>query len=581
MLASVRLYRALLGKYLRPHWPLVLLLGVLILGGTGLLLITPQIVRHFIDVATQRGEVSSLYSAAFVFLGAGLTAELLRSLAKYLGRDIAWRATNRLRSDLTLHVLRLDLGFHNAHTPGDLLERMDGDIERLANFFSQFFVQLVGAILLLVGLVAVTWLEDWRFGLATAVFAAFFLMTRVRLLYFLMPFWKVEGEARSQIYGFLGERLSGVRDIQKSGAVSFTMARFYEALRRRLFSWIKAGIVGRLAWGITSAVNSTRYPIGLAVGAYLFQRGDITIGTVYLIWHYFLMIHVPIQAISREFEDLQRAGASIQRVKDLLDTRSKVLDGQNALPASDQLSIEFSDVSFAHNPKVRVLRNISFHLEPGKTLGLLGRTGAGKSTMSRLIFRFYDADEGTVRVGDVDVRDLRLDDLRRRVGMVTQEVQLFEATVRDNLTFFDRDIDDGRIVDTLDSLGLDAWQSSLPDGLDTQMRSGGGQLSAGEGQLLAFARVFLRDPSCVILDEASSRLDPATESLIQTAVDRLMKGRTAIVIAHRLATLQRLDEIMIIEDGRVREHGQRAGLAADPGSRFAGLLRTGLEEVLA
>ena len=250
MLASLRLYSALLGKYLRPHWPLVLLLGVLILGGTGLLLITPQIVRHFIDVATQRGEVSSLYSAAFVFLGVGLTAELLRSLSKYLGRDIAWRATNRLRSDLTLHVLRLDLGFHNAHTPGDLFERIDGDVERLANFFSQFFVQLVGAILLLFGLVGVTWLEDWRFGLAMAVFAAFFLVTRVRLLYFLMPYWAVEGEARSQIYGFLGERLSGVRDIQKSGAVSFTMARFYEVLRRRLFSWIKAAIVGRLAWAL-------------------------------------------------------------------------------------------------------------------------------------------------------------------------------------------------------------------------------------------------------------------------------------------------------------------------------------------
>ena len=202
-------------------------------------------------------------------------------------------------------------------------------------------------------------------------------------------------------------------------------------------------------------------------------------------------------------------------------------------------------------------------------------------TPDPLLFLHHFLGLYLVRVGDVDVRDLRLDDLRRRVGMVTQEVQIFEATVRDNLTFFDRDIDDGRIVETLDSLGLGQWFLSLPDGLETQMRSGGGQLSAGEGQLLAFARVFLRDPSCVILDEASSRLDPATESLVQTAVDRLLKGRTAIVIAHRLATLQRLDEIMIIEGGRVQEHGQRAGLAADASSRFAGLLRTGLEEVMA
>ena len=288
MLETIALYRELQGKYLRPHWRLVTLLGALIFVGTAVQLITPQIVRYFIDVASEKGELSSLYSAAVVFLGAGTAAELLKALSTYLGRDIAWRATNRLRSDLTLHVLRLDMGFHNSHTPGDLLERIDGDIERLANFFSQFFVQLLGAILLLAGLgailllaglVAVTWFEDWRSGLAVAGFAAFFLVTRVRLLYFLMPYWRVESEARAQISGFLGERLSGIKDIQKSGAVSYTMARFYEVMRRRVFSWMKAGIVGRLAWGVTSAVNSTRFPIGLAVAAYLFQRGEITVGT--------------------------------------------------------------------------------------------------------------------------------------------------------------------------------------------------------------------------------------------------------------------------------------------------------------
>ena len=581
MLKTIALYRALQGKYLRPHWRLVALLGVLIFVGAGVQLITPQIVRHFIDVASENGELRSLYSAAVVFLAAGMTAELLKALYTYLGRDIAWRATNRLRSDLTLHVLRLDMGFHNSHTPGDLLERIDGDIERLANFFSQFFVQLLGGLLLMGGLVAVTWIEDWRFGLSVGGFAAFFLVTRVRLLYFLMPFWRGESEARAQIYGFLGERLSGIKDIQKSRAVSNTMARFYEVMRRRVFSWMKAGMVGRLAWGVTSAVNSTRFPVGLAVAAYLFQRGEITIGTAYLIFHYLWMIRVPISAISREFEDLQRAGASIQRVKELLDTPSRVTDGRGAQAATGRPGIEFSGVSFGYNPDVRVLHDVSFQLEPGRTLGLLGRTGAGKSTLSRLLFRFYDPDEGEIRIGDADVRQIGLEDLRRHVGMVTQEVQLFEASVRDNLTFFDSEMVDERIVETLESLGLGPWFQSLAGGLDTQMRSGGDQLSAGESQLLAFARVFLKDPSCVVLDEASSRLDPATEGLIQAAVDRLLEERTAIVIAHRLTTIQRVDEIMIIEEGRIKELGAREALAGDPESRFAGLLRTGLEEILA
>ena len=581
MLKSLRLYRDLQGKYLRPHWPLVLLLGVLLVGATGLQLITPQIVRHFIDVAVEQGALRSLYSAAIVFLVAGLTTQVLRAITVYLGRDIAWRATNRFRADLTLHVLRLDMGFHNANTPGELLERIDGDIERLANFFSQFFVQLVGAMLLFVGLVVVTWLEDYRFGLAIAGFALFFLVTRVKLLTFIMPFWKMEGDARSQLYGFLGERLSGVKDIQKSGAVSFTMARFYEALRRRLFSWIKVIIIAGVAWGITSSVNSLRLTVGLGVGAYLFLQGDITIGTVYLIMNYLQMIHAPIHALTREFQDLQRAGASIQRIAELLDTAPKVRDGRGASLPSGKLSVDFTDVSFAYNQDVRVLHDMSFSLEPGKTLGLLGRTGSGKTTMSRLLFRFYDPEEGSVRLGDVDLRELPLRDIRSRVGLVTQEVQLFQASVRDNLTLFDSGIVDENIVETLESLGLGPWLRSLPDGLDSGLAAGGGQLSAGEAQLLAFARVFLKDPDCVVLDEASSRLDPATEGLIQRAVDMLLADRTGIVIAHRLATVHRVDEIMIIESGRIREHGEREALASDPGSRFAGLLKTGLEGVMA
>ena len=579
MLASIRLYAQLLGKYLRPYWPAVSLLGVLMLVGTVLQVVAPQVVRRFIDLASEQGDLSSLYMAALLFLGAGISVHVLQALYKYMGRGIAWRATNQLRLDLTLHTLRLDMGFHNAHTPGELLERIDGDVERLANFFSQLFVQLVSALLLMAGLIIATWIEDWRFGLAVAVFAAFFLVTRVRLLYFLMPFWEVESEARAQLYGFLGERITGIRDIQKSGAVPFTMARLYETLRRRVLSWMKAGIVGRLVWGVVSTVNSFRYPLGLAVGAYLFYQGEITIGTVYLIWHYFLMIQTPVHAISREFEDLQRAGASIRRVKEVLDTAPGVKDGPGTALSKGRSSIEFDEVSFSYRAGTRVLHDVSFRLDPGQTLGLLGRTGSGKSTMSRLLFRFYDPEEGAVKIDGVDLRSLRLDDLRSRVGMVTQEVQLFEATVQDNLTLFDPSVPDRRIDDTLDSLGLEHWRASLPDGLDTWMTSGG-RLSAGEAQLLAFARVFLRDPDCVVLDEASSRLDPATERLVQRAVDRLLSERTAIVIAHRLATIQRVDRILVLEGGQVREQGEREALSRDPNSVFSGLLRTGLEEVL-
>ena len=580
MFGSLRSYTALQGKYLRPYWPLVLVLGLLLFGVTGLQLVAPQIVRYFIDRAFEQEALETLYIAVGLFVAAGLSARVLQAVTDYLGRDIAWRATNRLRADLTLHVLRLDMGFHNARPPGDLLERIDGDIERLTNFFSQFFIKLVGALLLLVGLVVVTWLEDWRFGLSVAVFAGFFLISRVKLLTFIVPLWQVESQARAELFGFLGERLSGVRDIQKSGAVAFTMARFYEVLRTRLFSWLKAAIVSRLAWGFVSAFNSTRLTVGLGVGAYLYLRGDITIGTVYLIYQYLELLWVPIYSISREFEDLQMAGASIRRVRELLDTKAKVEDGHGADLPAGPLGVEFRGVSFAYRPGVSVLNDVTFRLEPGQSLGLLGRTGSGKTTMSRLLFRFYDPERGEVQLGGADLKRMPLKTLRDRVGLVTQDVQLFQASVRDNLTFFDGTIPDAQIESTLNELGLGPWYSSLPRGLDTELAASGGQLSAGEAQLLAFARVFLKNPDCVILDEASSRLDPATEALIERAVRRLLRNRTAIIIAHRLSTVQQVDRILIIDGGNVEEEGPRETLAADPSSRFTGLLRTGLEEVM-
>jgi ABC-type multidrug transport system fused ATPase/permease subunit len=230
------------------------------------------------------------------------------------------------------------------------------------------------------------------------------------------------------------------------------------------------------------------------------------------------------------------------------------------------------------------LRDVSFSLAAGRVLGVLGRTGSGKTTLTRLLFRLYDPTAGSVKLGGVDIRQVGLDDLRDRVGMVTQEVQLFSASLRDNIAFFDKTIDDERIIATLDALGLGDWLGTMPSGLDTRLAAGGAGMSSGEAQLLAFTRLLLKDPGLIILDEAASRLDPITERRLERAITRLLQGdggrRTAIVIAHRLRTVQRADDILILEGGRVVEYGPREGLASDSSSRFYGLLQTGLEEAL-
>ena len=305
------------------------------------------------------------------------------------------------------------------------------------------------------------------------------------------------------------------------------------------------------------------------------------------------MLRRPIEQLRHELEDMQQAVASIARVEELLRVESRLPVGAGVALPGGALAVELDRVSFAYEPTEGegqeatglVLRDVSLRLPPGRVLGVLGRTGSGKTTLARLLLRFYDPTAGAVRVGGIDLREAALDDVRRRSTMLTQDVQLFHASVRDNLTFFDDTIEDTRIEAVLDRIGLANWLRGPARGTDgraalaSEMRAN--ELSAGEAQLLAFARVFLRDPGLVILDEASSRLDPATERHIEEAIDALFEGRTGVVIAHRLATVHRCDDILILEEGRVLESGSREALAGDPSSRFAALLRGGLEPVLA
>jgi ATP-binding cassette subfamily B protein len=397
------------------------------------------------------------------------------------------------------------------------------------------------------------------------------------------PQWRLERQLRADLSGFVGERLSGVKDIQANGGVTYTLRRFQELLRRNLWQSLRAEVTTDVGWTISKTVFDVGTVVAMGLGAYLFRQHVISIGAVYLVIHYLGMLNRPLNRIGSQLEDLQRIRVSIERVKALTETRSKIegpADMALALPPG-ALSVTFDDVSFSYNDEKQALRHISFELSPGQSLGLLGRTGSGKTTLSRLLFRLYETGQGAIRLGDVDLCRIDLADLRRCVGMVTQEVQLFRASVRDNLTLFDPTIPDDRVLEGLATLGLESWLQTLPQGLDTELTAGGGGLSAGEAQLLAFTRVFLKDPGLVILDEASSRLDPATEQLLERAMDRLLQNRTSIIIAHRLSTIQRTDQIMILEAGHIKEYGPRRQLAADPDSAFADLLRTGLQEVLA
>ncbi|HLZ08005.1 MAG TPA: ABC transporter ATP-binding protein [Chloroflexota bacterium] len=585
MRLPLKQYTDLLNDYLRPEWPKATLLLVILLTTTALQLVSPQIIRRFIDSALTRAPIEILVQLAVLFILVGLVYQVLSVGATYLGQDVGWSATNRLREDLARHCLGLDPSFFHERTPGELIERLDGDITALANFFSQIVVRVLGSGILVAGTLIVLYHEDWRVGLVLTGFAAIamFVLNRARGL--AVPQQREERQASANLFGFIEERLAGLDDIRANGAGHYTMLRLYERLRDLFVKGRRAAMLRAVTWLLMIGLFTVGNILTLGLGAYLFLIGSITIGTVYLFFQYTEMLERPLEQITNQLQELQRATASIQRIAELRAIRTRIVDGPGAWMPAGALPIEFENVSFAYEDEVKadadlVLRDLSFRLEPGRILGLLGRTGSGKTTISRLLFRFYDPTAGTIRLGGVDTRQARLSELRHRVAIVSQDVQLFSGTVRNNLTFFDRSIGDERIREVVAELGLESWYASLPNGLDTELASGGAGLSAGEAQLLAFVRVFLRDPGIVILDEASSRLDPATERLIERAVDKLLENRTGVVIAHRLATVERADDIMILDGGRIGEHGNREALRRDPGSRFSKLLRTGLEEVL-
>jgi len=575
-------YYQLLAKYLAPQRRHVLWMSLLLLASIGLRLLNPQIMRYFIDAALGGGVLNQLLTAAALFLAIAVTGQALAVGATYFSEQVAWTATNALRFDLVAHVLGLDLSFHKQHTPGALIERVDGDVNKLSNFFSRFTMNIVGSLLLMVGVLVLLYREDWRVGVALTLFTLGGLVLLVRIREFATPFWEKERQINAEFYGFLGEHLGATEDLRANGATGYVMQRFHALMRRWLPIRLKANLAGYSMWMTNVGVFAVGTMIAFGLGAYLWQIGAITLGTVYLIYHYTELLRDPIAQLRFQLTELQQAEAGIKRIETLLATQSRLGEAQTGQLPAGPLAVTLAGVNFSYadEPEERVLHELTLHLQPGHVLGLLGRTGSGKSTLARLLLRLYDPTSGGLRVGGCNPAEIPLQQYRRRVGMVTQDVQLFQAPVRDNLTFFNPTIPDAQIHAILAELGLDQWLRSLPNGLDTELAAGGAGLSAGQAQLLAFARIFLTDPGLVILDEASSRLDPATEQLLERAMDKLLANRTAILIAHRLDTVQRADEILILEQGRIVEQGDRIALTANPASRFSQLLRTGMEEVL-
>jgi ATP-binding cassette, subfamily B, bacterial len=571
---------SLVRRYAAPQGAAIALMAALLLTSIGLALAGPQIVSRFIQQAENQASTATLLHLTVLYLVVVVAHQAMTTAARYASARVGWTATNRIRTDLAAHVLRLDPGFHDSHAPGELIERIDGDVNVINEFFSSFVVVLVGNVLLLAGiLVVVSLISPW-IGVSFAVLIVLVMGGLAYLQQFGAPWWEADREHNAQFYGYAGEILHATEDLRSCGAESYAMAGVLRRLRGWLPVELRATAWGSVVWMSTIGLFTGVTLLGYGLSGWLFHAHRLGLPAVYLVVAYGLMLLDPVEQIRTQLQYLQQAAGALTRVRAVFAITPALTDGPEELPPGP-LSVEFDQVTFCYRPGgdqnegTDVLRDFSLTVPAGRVLGLVGRTGAGKTTITRLLFRMYDPREGTVRLGGRDLRRLRLASLRAGIGLVTQDVQLFHASLRDNLTFFDTGIDDERLVATLSALGLRDWLGRLPDGLDTAISPD--SLSGGEAQLVAFTRVFLKDPGLIILDEPSSRLDGATEALLQGALEQLLTGRTAIIIAHRLETLRCADDILVLDHGLALESGMASALLGDPGSRYAAYHRSGQE----
>ncbi len=563
-----------LGTLLRPDVWRWAGLGVLVAAGSALTIAGPLVVRRIVDAASNGTTTGEITRLALIFLAIAVVAQFMSVVVAWLATVAAWRTTNGLRLTMTRHVLGLDHEFHRTHTPGELIQRVDGDITSVSQFLGQVVTKAAGAAFLVAGMVVVLAVIDWRLGLGMAVYVMLALLVIVQTRHRAVAESSDEMGALGRLYGGIEERLTAAEDLRANGAADHVAWRFVEDSEDALMSAVRRERAFLIMWWFVQGAVAAGWVLALVLGAVLVGAGTITVGTAFLLFQFVLLVARPLEETVHELETVQKANGAMVRVAELLAVEPNVLDEGTISPEPGPLSIAATGVEFEYGDDRAVLRDVDLHIAAGRSVGIVGRTGSGKTTFSRLILRLVEPTDGEVALGGVPIADIPLVELRRRVALVPQEVELFAGTLRDNVTLFDDEPSDAAVVDALERVGLGTLAAA---GIDRELGAAGAGLSAGEAQLLALARVWLRNPDIVVLDEATARVDPETERRLEAAVVELMRGRTTLVIAHRLSTLRSVDEIIVFDHGRIVEHGSRADLVIDDDSRFARLLALTLD----
>lgn len=551
---DARLMRRLLG-YGKPYAWLLTAGVVLLLAVSGLELVGPLLTKKAVDVYIPAKNLSGLLHLIILYALVLVGLFFFRFLQIYLTNWVGQKIMFDMRMQIFDKLAQLSMSYFDRNPVGRIMTRITSDVEVLNQMFTQGVVAIFGDVFTLLGIVVAMLILDWKLALLTFAvlpflfYSAFLFKIKVRDSFREMRKWL------ARVNSYLQENIIGMRIVQLFRRERKNLEQFQELNRGLRDAHLKTILYFAVFYPTVELISSVAIALILWSGGGMILRGVLTLGGLIAFLQYAERFYMPVRDLAEKYNILQSAMASSERLFQLLDEDPAIKDpvAPKVLNAQPH-SIEFSHVSFAYGGREWVLKNVSFTIQPGQTVAIVGYTGAGKTTLINLLSRFYEVQEGQITIDGVDIRDIKQGDLRRMLGVVQQDVFIFARTVEENILLGSL-LSSEKATLAATAVGADRFIEKLPNKYQERLEERGATLSSGERQLLAFARALAHDPPILILDEATSAVDTETEQLIQQAIARLLERRTAIVIAHRLSTIQRADRIIVLHDGEVRETG--------------------------
>ena len=555
------------GGFLRPYRMLLAAAVIAVLVFTATQLAVPIAIRYAIDHglrfnATDRSVLQTAVIALVAIVALNYLANFLQEII--VGR-VAERVLFDLREAMYSHLQRVSLSFMDRTEVGRLMSRLQGDVAALQEFL-ETSVFAIGDFVLITGIAIVLILVDWRLGLLTMSVVPVLLVIRIIWLPRARNAFMAARESSSRLNGALAEGINGVRTVQSMSREDVNAALFEEKVDTNLKAQLKGTRYGQIMIPTVDTLTGIAMSIIIMVGGSFVLDQTLDVGVMVLFVLYVQRFFDPIRALTMQYSVMQRAMASGQRIFEVLDVPIGVEDKPDAIKLEDiDGSVEFKSVTFGYNRNQPVLQDVSFRVNPGETVALVGPTGSGKSTTMSLVHRFYDVWDGQIMIGGHDVRDVTQESLGHQIAMVLQEPYLFSGTILENIRYRKEEATREEVVEAARAVGAHEFIMRLPDGYETSLEQRGGNLSLGQRQLISFARAIVADAKILVLDEATANIDSYTEMLIQQALARLLQGRTGMVIAHRLATIRGADRIIVLQDGKIIEEGNHNQLMAQGG----------------